>query len=191
MNLLKEYNQNCSEADIEVINKIIYNDSSHIVSLFKEFLIYEDLKELFQFYNKKHEIKHLLDKLTENEPKNLIRSTYLINQTNEIKRAVRKKKKIERIKAEENVNRWEESTLLRTTFMNKIAKEDLSNSISILPSNSLECSRGENPRLISELLYELENSPCEEINLNQTKECDKIIPGDFEDVYEYVCTWAL
>ena len=52
--LIKKYDYPIYFHDIKVINDIIFNEKTHFVETFKEYLIYDDIKEfLFKFYSKK------------------------------------------------------------------------------------------------------------------------------------------
>lgn len=175
-NLMKECRRCGDEANVESVNRIIYNDSAHLVAVFKDYLIYEDVKELLQVCNIVQS-RYLLAKLTKETPRNLVLSTYLISKTKAFKQATKRRNKILRMKAEDIESREEESTLFRTEFINSLAKEDLSNSVSALPANSLECSQSEDIKKIGELLAELNN--CDQSNAEEeklTREYEKQIP---------------
>ena len=50
--LIKRYEKPISYFDIKMINDILYNEKTHYVEMFKEYLIYEDYNEfLKQYYN--------------------------------------------------------------------------------------------------------------------------------------------
>eukprot|EP00826_Nyctotherus_ovalis_P041966 TRINITY_DN4278_c0_g4_i2.p1 TRINITY_DN4278_c0_g4~~TRINITY_DN4278_c0_g4_i2.p1 ORF type:complete len:354 (-),score=109.31 TRINITY_DN4278_c0_g4_i2:602-1663(-) len=173
---MKECRRSGNEANMESVNRIIYNDSAHLVAVFKDYLIYEDVKELLQVYNIVQS-RYLLAKLTKETPRNIVLSTYSISKTKAFKQATKRRNKILRIKAEDRESREEESTLFRTEFINSLAKEDLSNSISALPANSLECSQSEDIKKIGELLAEFNN--CDQSNTEEeklTREYGKQIP---------------
>ena len=52
--------------NLKVINDLIYNEQTHVVSVFKDFLILEDIKEfLNRFYNSETESQVRLPKLCE------------------------------------------------------------------------------------------------------------------------------
>ena len=172
-NLHKEYKKDIDQYNLENINKIIYNDNSHVVAVFKDYLIYEDVKELLQMCSKTQS-RYLIGKLRKEYSHNLVLSTYLINTTKAFKQANKRRNKIRKLMDEEKEIKEEESTLFRTEFLNSLAKEDLSNSISVLPVNSLECSQNEDIRRIGELLGELNKLANEEEKI--IKEYDKQIP---------------
>ena len=50
--LIKRYNKSLSYHDVKIINDILYNEKTHYVEEFKEYLIYEDYNEfLKRFYS--------------------------------------------------------------------------------------------------------------------------------------------
>ena len=53
MNLNKKYLTSREYYNVKIINDIIYNEQTHIVSVFKDYLIFDDISEfLKRFYNK-------------------------------------------------------------------------------------------------------------------------------------------
>ena len=64
-NLIKKYNKPTYFYNIKVIDDIIYNEKTHFVEAFKEYLLYEDDNEfLIKFYSKKEISKRLRKILT-------------------------------------------------------------------------------------------------------------------------------
>ena len=66
-NLGRKYG-NCQEEfeNLKVVNDLIYNEQTHIVSIFKDYLILDDINEfLKRFYNGKTESAVRLPKLCE------------------------------------------------------------------------------------------------------------------------------
>ena len=64
-NLIKKYNKPIYFYNIKVIDDIIYNEKTHFVEAFKEYLLYEDDNEfLIKFYSKKEISKRLRKILT-------------------------------------------------------------------------------------------------------------------------------
>ena len=49
--------------DVKIINDMIFNEKTHIVEMFKEFLIYDDNNEFFKRYYNKNEILIKLPKI--------------------------------------------------------------------------------------------------------------------------------
>lgn len=48
--IIKKHNSTSETLDIKVINDIIYNEKAHIVSVFKDYLIYDDNSEFMKRY---------------------------------------------------------------------------------------------------------------------------------------------
>lgn len=153
-NLIGSYKESYNSALLEDIDKIIYNDSAHIVSVFKDYLIYDDVKSLIHRSYRARESKTLLRELIKGKQAKFIVSTFWLCENKAVKKANLRRKKIRRIKEEDLKRHESESTLFRSTFLSKLAKEDLSNSISKLPTVSLECSCIEDKDRIAELLVE-------------------------------------
>ena len=61
--LIKRYDKPIWYYNVKMINDIIYNEKTHYVELFKEFLIYEDLNEFLKRYYKLNEITIKLPKI--------------------------------------------------------------------------------------------------------------------------------
>jgi hypothetical protein len=134
------------------INKILYNDKAHIVAIYKDFLIYEDIKELFG--SSKYSFREVMS----NSKGVSVFDTYRTNGNRVIRRGLVKKSK---------VNKWREmgngcgenSTVFFSGFFDELAKEDLSNSCSEIPFEYCKLSYSE-PSL-SRLLNELSNDSIE------------------------------
>ena len=175
LQLINSYIKNYNLAQIENIDKIIYNDYSHISSLFKEYLIYDDTKETLEQFYKIRSTKCLLNELIKNNQRNFISSTFRLCENRTIKKANLRKKKIRKIKNEDMKQHESESTVFRSTFISTLAKEDLSNSASQIPANSLEHSCSQDTDKIAELLSELdgENKTVKEWEGIQKKKGEK------------------
>ena len=61
--LIKRYNKPLSYHDVKIINDILYNEKTHYVEQFKEYLIYEDYNEFLKRFYKSHEIDIKLPKI--------------------------------------------------------------------------------------------------------------------------------
>ena len=61
--LIKRYDHPLFFHDIKMINDIIYNEKTHFVETFKEYLIYEDLNEFLRKFYNKEEINYKLPKI--------------------------------------------------------------------------------------------------------------------------------
>jgi len=154
VNLMNSYRVNYKLTQLEYIDKIIYNDNAHIVSVFKDYLIYDDYKSLLNRMHRTRESKTLLKELIKKRQSRFVLSTFWLCENKAIKKANLRKKKVRKIKEEDLKRHESESTLFRSTFLSKLAKEDLSNSISKLPTVSLECSCIEDKDKIAEILIE-------------------------------------
>lgn len=51
--------------NVKIINDIIYNECTHIVSIFKDFLIYDDISEFLKRFYRHDETKTRLPKIFE------------------------------------------------------------------------------------------------------------------------------
>ena len=51
--------------NVKIINDIIYNENTHIVSVFKDYLIYDDISEFLKRFYQKIETKQRLHKMFE------------------------------------------------------------------------------------------------------------------------------
>ena len=61
--LIKRYNKPLSYHDVKIINDILYNEKTHYVEQFKEYLIYEDYNEFLKRFYKSYEISIKLPKI--------------------------------------------------------------------------------------------------------------------------------
>ena len=61
--LIKRYNKPLSYHDVKIINDILYNEKTHYVEQFKEYLIYEDYNEFLKRYYKTPELNIKLPKI--------------------------------------------------------------------------------------------------------------------------------
>ena len=61
--LIKRYDHPLYYHDIKMINDIIYNEKTHYVEVFKEYLIYEDINEFLRRFYNKEDIYHRLPKI--------------------------------------------------------------------------------------------------------------------------------
>ena len=55
--LIKRYNKPLSYHDIKIINDILYNEKTHYMEKFKEYLFYEDYNEFLKRFYKSYEVK--------------------------------------------------------------------------------------------------------------------------------------
>ena len=61
--LIKRYNKPLSYHDVKIINDILYNEKTHYVEQFKEYLIYEDYNEFLKRFYKSFDINIKLPKI--------------------------------------------------------------------------------------------------------------------------------
>ena len=61
--LIKRYDKPLSYHDVKMINDILYNEKTHYVEAFKEYLIYEDYNEFLKRYYKRSELRIKLPKI--------------------------------------------------------------------------------------------------------------------------------
>ena len=62
--LIKRYDKPLSYHDVKIINDILFNEKTHFVEMFKEYLLYEDYNEFLKKYYDKH--------ITRNKLKNIL-----------------------------------------------------------------------------------------------------------------------
>ena len=144
--LYKKYFLSEDKKNIFLIEKIIYNESCHLVAEFKEFLIYEDnteflkhyyllnqsfkkLKRFLSYYGKYsiyypnysilHESKYLY--------KNIIKKQKIIENYNEIRNDKIKKKK----KKKNNEENFKDKKIFNSTIYNSILKNSENDGMSI------------------------------------------------------------
>ena len=61
--LIKRYNKPLSYHDVKIINDILYNEKTHYVEAFKEYLIHEDYNEFLKRFYSSYEISKKLPKI--------------------------------------------------------------------------------------------------------------------------------
>lgn len=62
-NLEKKYLTSREYYNVKIVNDIIYNENTHIVSVFKDYLIFDDVSEFLKRFYNKHEAKSRLPKM--------------------------------------------------------------------------------------------------------------------------------
>ena len=155
---------------LEIIDKIVYNEKAHMVAIFKDYLIYDDNNE---FFEKLFPIKvciillENLNDITFHPNWEIAAPRYIVERAN------RRRKKIQKIKNEDAKKGIKQSMLFGKEYMINLAKEDLGNSKSIVPADSLEASIDNNCR-ISFLLNKLEENDT--ILLGNSKKTTKNNP---------------
>ena len=159
-NLFRQCARTLANTQVEIINKVVYNEKSHVVALFKDYLIYDDIRE---FMLKSHSLKESIQKMM--KPPGYCKPPFVpsylaLREKGIIDKANERKEKIRKIKEADLKKGTEVSTFFRTGYMDSLAKEDLLNSRSNLPTNSLECESSEDGLQIAELLKKLNECDC-------------------------------
>jgi len=174
-NLLKR----CSRINLSInrdgINKIICNFPSHIVAVFKEYLIYDDANEfLYRFY-KEYEGQIRLSKIIKTCNEKWMPS-YMMLRVSKIfyKKEKRRAKIILMKRAEELDCESNESSLFDTKFMNSLAKDDVENSHSklLLSEYSLASEKG-----FSQLFHELSQLVSRKSSIRQQEPKESELTG--------------
>ena len=125
-NLIKKYNKPTYFYNIKVIDDIIYNEKTHFVEAFKEYLLYEDDNEfLIKFYSKKETSKRLKRILTFYDKYSRIYANYTAIPESKYmyKNIKRKQKMIDQMKdSEETEESYNSSyhTIFTKNVMNSI-----------------------------------------------------------------------
>ena len=128
--LIKRYDHPLYFHDVKMINDIIYNEKTHFVETFKEYLIYEDLNEFLRRFYNKEEINYKLPKiLTFYEKYSKIYANYTVIPESKYmyKNIKRKQKMIDQIQnfnisnsEESDSNNCVNSKIFTTNAMNSI-----------------------------------------------------------------------
>ena len=63
LKLIKRYDKPLSYHDVKMINDILFNEKTHYVEIFKEFLIFEDYNEFLKKYYNLYDIKFKLSRI--------------------------------------------------------------------------------------------------------------------------------
>ncbi len=124
--LIKKYNKSTDFYNIKVIDDIIYNEKTHFVEAFKEYLLYEDDNEfLIKFYSKKETSKRLRRILTFYDKYSRIYANYTSIPESKYmyKNIKRKQKMIDQMKDSEETEESHNSsykTIFTKNVMNSI-----------------------------------------------------------------------
>ena len=133
--LIKRYDKPLSYHDVKIINDILYNEKTHYVEQFKEYLIYEDDNEFLKRFYKDKELKIKLPKILcfyEKYSKIYANYTVIPESKYMYKNIKRKQKMIDQM--QNNANKDSE------TDENEESKEEISNTIfSSRVMNSIYC----------------------------------------------------
>ena len=185
--LIKRYDHPLYFHDVKMINDIIYNEKTHFVETFKEFLIYEDLNEFLRRFYNKEEINYKLPKiLTFYEKYSKIYANYTVIPESKYmyKNIKRKQKMIDQIQnfnlsnsEETDNNNYLNSKIFTTNAMNSIN----SFTMSIYTNQSLNNNNNnKNDSDIKDLVIKIDNFEKQaemikknKINFNSNKENKK------------------
>ena len=156
--MIKHHEKSLSFYNKKMINDILYNESTHYVEVFKEYLIYEDFNEFLKKYYSKSEIKNeLLSTLTFYENNSKIYPNYtVIPESKYMYKNIKRKQKIIDQMQEDNNNKSNfneysqiesfenmTNTVFNSRVMNSIYnksntnRKDLKNNSSINTSGSI------------------------------------------------------
>ena len=127
--LIKRYEKPISYFDIKMINDILYNEKTHYVEMFKEYLIYEDYNEfLKQYYNesilykKLEKILNFYDKYSKIFPNYtaLRESKYLYKNIKRKQKVINLMNENVKMKYSEDDNNSESESCINTIFNSKV-----------------------------------------------------------------------
>ena len=139
-NLCRRLNKLSESLELENINKMIYNLPTHIVAIFKDYLIYDDANEfLNKFYFAEDSLRRLKKVAVCYCSKGrLAPSNVALRMQKVLMKGKERKERIMQIKLSDELHRQDsESSFINSKFMNSLAKEDFQNSRSQLPADSL------------------------------------------------------
>ena len=127
--LIKRYEKPISYFDIKMINDILYNEKTHYVEMFKEYLIYEDYNEfLKQYYNesflykKLEKILNFYDKYSKIFPNYTVlrESKYLYKNIKRKQKIINLMNENVKMKYSEDDNNSESESCINTIFNSKV-----------------------------------------------------------------------
>ena len=127
--LIKRYEKPTSYYDIKMINDILYNEKTHYVEMFKEYLIYEDYNEfLKQYYNesilykKLEKILNFYDKYSKIFPNYTVlrESKYLYKNIKRKQKVINLMNENVKMKYSEDDNNSESESCINTIFNSKV-----------------------------------------------------------------------
>ena len=176
--LIKKYDNPIYFHDIKVINDIIYNEKTHFVEAFKEYLIYEDINEfLLKFYSKKEIIKKLPKILIFYAKYSKIYANYTVIPESKYmyKNIKRKQKMIDQIQNDDN-NESNKSTLSNQIVFTKNAINSINSITKSIYNNNSDSINLSNQSYnsINKLINKLSNEEEKSKNENNNKKILKI-----------------
>ena len=171
--LIKKYDNPIYFHDIKVINDIIYNEKTHFVEAFKEYLIYEDINEfLLKFYSKKEIIKKLPKILIFYAKYSKIYANYTVIPESKYmyKNIKRKQKMIDQIQNDDN-NESNKSTLSNQIVFTKNAINSINSITKSIYNNNSDSINLSNQSYnsINKLINKLSNEEEKSKNENNNK----------------------
>ena len=144
--------------DVKMINDILYNEKTHFVELFKEYLIYEDLNEFLKRYYIKNEIIIKLPRILlfyDKYSKIYANYTVIPESKYMYKNIKRKQKMIDQIQNMQNLskNENEDENLSNVIFNSKILDSinKLTMTICNNTNSKISCSEGSVNKLINKI----------------------------------------
>ena len=126
-NLTSKYVSTRESYNMKIINDILSNEATHIVSFFKEYLIYDDVDEfLKRFYTKKESDKRVKSQTVyTNKYSKVFPIYFVLDEKKYMFKNIRKKQKaIDRINGNLETLSIEESKLFTKNFINELDRTD-------------------------------------------------------------------
>ena len=166
--LYLKYNTTPSYHNIKIINDIIFNEETHFVALFKEYLIYEEINEFLKRFYFKEEIKHKMPRILlfyDKYSKIYANYTQLPESKYMYKNIKRKQKMIDKLQEIE-----EEELNAKNNKYNNTKDSNIFTPSALESINSITMSLMKN-----ESIYTTQSSLCSNINhfIEQINKCEK------------------
>jgi len=171
-NLIKRYKELKEKTNTEVIDKLIYNERAHIVSVFNDCRIYNDHKENLIKYAIVQESLFYLPRFLFQpiiyRPFRFHWKEYCF-----IKRNNESKERIYKMLNEKKARVSYNSNLFDTDYRNCLVEDDLSNSLNAMVEEDKEMNKGDLLKLLTELNDDLTNVKIDEAPNITPKEKDE------------------
>ena len=158
--LIKRYDKPIWYHDVKMINDILYNEKTHFVELFKEYLIYEDLNEFLKRYYIKNEIIIKLPRILlfyDKYSKIYANYTVIPESKYMYKNIKRKQKMIDQIQNIQNLskNENEDENLSNVIFNSKIL--DSINKLTMTICNNTNSKISYSEGSVNKLINKIDN----------------------------------
>ncbi len=158
--LIKRYEKPIWYHDVKMINDILYNEKTHFVELFKEYLIYEDLNEFLKRYYIKNEIIIKLPRILlfyDKYSKIYANYTVIPESKYMYKNIKRKQKMIDQIQNMQNLskNENEDENLSNVIFNSKIL--DSINKLTMTICNNTNSKISYSEGSVNKLINKIDN----------------------------------